>query len=250
MVGFGGIFLFDMVIDFGIVNMLVYVKGKGIILFELLVVVYYVKDGVKKVFVVGEDVKLMFGWIFGSIEVICLMCDGVIVDFDIVEEMIKYFICKVYKCIIFLKLKIVVCVFYGVILVEKCVICQLVLFVGVWCVGLIVEFIVVVIGVGMFIIDLIGLMVVDIGGGIIEVVVLLLGDIVYVCLVCVGGDCMDEVIINYLCCQYNLLIGEVIVECIKISIGIVCMLDDGCGSLMQICGCDLLNGVLKEIEIS
>lgn len=119
----GGLFLLDMVIDLGMVNMFVYVKGKGVVMLELLVVVYYVKDGVKKVLVVGEDVKLMLGWMSGFIEVICLMCEGVIVDFDIVEEMIKYFICKVYKCLIFFKFKIIVCVFYGVILVEKCVIC-------------------------------------------------------------------------------------------------------------------------------
>lgn len=78
------------------------------------------------------------------------------------------------------------------------------------------ELIVVVIGVGMFIIELIGSMVVDIGGGIMEVVVLFLGDVVYVCLVWIGGDWMDDVLINYLCCNYNLLVGELMVEWVKI----------------------------------
>lgn len=81
---------------------------------------------------------------------------------------------------------------------------------------------VVVIGVGFLVNDVIGFMIVDVGGGIMEIVVFLFGGIVYFRFVCVGGDKMDEVIVSYIWCMYNLLIGEVSVECIKKEVGFVC----------------------------
>ena len=89
-----GLFSQDMAIDLGTANTLVYVKGRGVILSEPSVVAYHVKDGVKRVLAVGEDAKLMLGRTPGSIEAIRPMREGVIADFDVAEEMIKYFIRK------------------------------------------------------------------------------------------------------------------------------------------------------------
>ena len=108
-----GMFSRDMAIDLGTANTLVYVKGRGVILSEPSVVAYHVKDGVKKVLAVGEDAKLMLGRTPGSIEAIRPMREGVIADFDVAEEMIKYFIRKVHRRSGFSKPKIIVCVPHG-----------------------------------------------------------------------------------------------------------------------------------------
>ncbi|PUB16418.1 rod shape-determining protein [Yoonia sediminilitoris] len=250
MAGFGGLFSSDMAIDLGTANTLVYVRGKGIILSEPSVVAYHVKDGVKKVLAVGEDAKLMLGRTPGSIEAIRPMRDGVIADFDTAEEMIKHFIRKVHRRTTFSKPKIIVCVPHGATPVEKRAIRQSVLSAGARRAGLIAEPIAAAIGAGMPITDPTGSMVVDIGGGTTEVAVLSLGDIVYARSVRVGGDRMDEAIINYLRRQHNLLIGESTAERIKTSIGTARMPDDGRGQSMHIRGRDLLNGVPKETEIS
>jgi rod shape-determining protein MreB len=250
MFGLGGLFSSDMAIDLGTANTLVFVKGKGIILSEPSVVAYHVKDGVKKVLAVGEDAKLMLGRTPGSIEAIRPMRDGVIADFDTAEEMIKHFIRKVHRRSTFSKPKIIVCVPHGATPVEKRAIRQSVLSAGARRAGLIAEPIAAAIGAGMPITDPTGNMVVDIGGGTTEVAVLSLGDIVYARSVRVGGDRMDEAIINYLRRQHNLLIGESTAERIKTSIGTARMPDDGRGQTMHIRGRDLLNGVPKETEIT
>lgn len=113
--------------------------------------------------------------------------------------------------------------------------------VGVCEVYFIDELMVVVIGVGLFVLEVIGLMVVDIGGGIIEVVIILFNGVVYLLFVCIGGDKFDEVIINYICCNFGLLIGEVIVECIKYEIGVVYLGEEVCE--IEVCGCNLVEGV-------
>ncbi|MFQ3255149.1 MAG: rod shape-determining protein MreB, partial [Loktanella salsilacus] len=113
------LFSSDMAIDLGTANTLIYIKGRGIVLSEPSVVAYHVKDGVKKVLAVGEDAKLMLGRTPGSIEAIRPMRDGVIADFDVAEEMIKYFIRKVAKRSTFSKPKIIVCVPHGATPVEK-----------------------------------------------------------------------------------------------------------------------------------
>lgn len=253
MVGFSsltGMFSQDMAIDLGTANTLVYVKGKGIILSEPSVVAYHVKDGVKKVLAVGEDAKLMLGRTPGSIEAIRPMREGVIADFDVAEEMIKHFIRKVHKRSTFSKPKIIVCVPHGATPVEKRAIRQSVLSAGARKAGLIAEPIAAAIGAGMPITDPTGNMVVDIGGGTTEVAVLSLGDIVYARSVRVGGDRMDEAIINYLRRQQNLLVGESTAERIKTSIGTARMPADGRGASMIIRGRDLLNGIPKELEIT
>jgi rod shape-determining protein MreB len=178
------------------------------------------------------------------------MREGVIADFDVAEEMIKHFIRKVHKRSTFSKPKIIVCVPHGATPVEKRAIRQSVLSAGARKAGLIAEPIAAAIGAGMPITDPMGNMVVDIGGGTTEVAVLSLGDIVYARSIRVGGDRMDESIINYLRRHHNLLVGESTAERIKTSIGIARTPDDGRGSSMMIRGRDILNGIPKEIEIT
>lgn len=245
-----GMFTSDMAIDLGTANTLVYVKGRGIILSEPSVVAYHVKEGVRRVLAVGEDAKLMLGRTPGSIEAIRPMREGVIADFDTAEAMIKHFIRKVHRRTTFSKPKIIICVPHGATPVEKRAIRQSVLSAGARRAGLIAEPIAAAIGAGMPITDPTGNMVVDVGGGTTEVAVLSLGDIVYARSVRVGGDRMDEAIINYLRRQQNLLVGDSTAERIKTSIGTARMPDDGRGETMKIRGRDLLNGVPKETEIS
>ncbi|MGR3724440.1 rod shape-determining protein [Abyssibius alkaniclasticus] len=245
-----GLFSADMAMDLGTANTLVYVKGKGIILNEPSVVAYHIRDGKKQVLAVGEEAKLMIGRTPGSIEAIRPMRDGVIADFAVAEEMIKYFIRKVHKRGSFAKPRVIVCVPYGATPVEKRAIRQSVLGAGARIAGLIAEPIAAAIGAGMPITDPTGSMVVDIGGGTTEVAVLSLGDIVYARSVRVGGDRMDEGIISYLRRQHNILIGESTAERIKTAIGTARMPDDGRGASMLIRGRDLLNGVPKETEIT
>jgi rod shape-determining protein MreB len=245
-----GIFSSDMAIDLGTANTLVYVRGKGIVLNEPSVVAYQVKDGRKMVLAVGDDAKLMLGRTPGSIEAIRPMRDGVIADFDSAEEMIKHFIRKVHRRTTLSKPKIIVCVPYGATPVEKRAIRQSVLSAGARRAGLIPEPIAAAIGAGMPITDPTGNMVVDIGGGTTEVAVLSLGDIVYARSARVGGDRMDEAIINYLRRQMNLLVGETTAERNKTTIGTARMPDDGRGQTMLIRGRDILNGVPKELEVN
>ena len=247
---FFGLFSTDIAIDLGTANTLIYVKGKGVILNEPSVVAYHVKDGKKQVLAVGEDAKLMLGRTPGSIEAIRPMREGVIADFDSAEVMIKHFMKKVFKRTSFSKPKVIVCVPHGATPVEMRAIRQSVLSAGARKAGLIAEPIAAAIGAGMPITEPTGSMVVDIGGGTTEVAVLSLGDVVYARSVRVGGDRMDEAIVNYLRRHHNLLIGDQTAEKVKTSIGTARMPDDGRGATMQVRGRDLLNGVPKEVEIT
>ena len=246
---FGGMFSSDMAIDLGTANTLIYVKGKGIVLNEPSVVAFHVKDGKKTVLAVGEEAKLMLGRTPGSIQAIRPMRDGVIADFDVAEEMIKFFIRKVHRRG-WGKPKIICCVPHGATPVEKRAIRESMMAAGARKAGLISEPIAAAIGAGMPITEPTGNMVVDIGGGTTEVAVLSLGDVVYARSVRVGGDRMDEAIVSYLRRNHNLLVGESTAEKIKMTIGTARMPDDGRGQRMEVRGRDLLNGVPKEIEIN
>ncbi len=247
---FGGLFSSDIAIDLGTANTLVYVKGKGIVLNEPSVVAYHVKDGRKKILAVGEDAKLMLGRTPESIQAIQPMRDGVIADFDVAEEMIKYFIRKVYRRTTLAKPRIIVCVPHGATSVERRAIRQSVLAAGGRKAGLIAEPIAAALGVGLPIASPAGSMVVDIGGGTTEVAVLSLCDIVYAQSVRVGGNRMDEYLVSYLRRQMNLLVGQPTAERIKTQIGTARTPVDGRGTTLKIRGRDLLNGVPKEIEIT
>lgn len=240
----------DIAIDLGTANTLVYVKDRGVILNEPSVVAYQVSNGVKKVLAVGEDAKLMLGRTPGSIQAIRPMRDGVIADFDVAEAMIKHFITKVTRRFSFIKPKVLVCVPHGATPVEKRAIRQSVLSAGARKAGLVPEPIVAAIGAGMPIASPTGNMVVDIGGGTSEVAVLSLADIVYAQSVRVGGDKMDEALVNYIRRNHSLLIGDATAERIKMTIGTALAPKSGQGDSLLIRGRDLIHGIPKEIEIT
>ena len=240
----------DMAIDLGTANTLVYVKGRGIVLNEPSVVAIAEVKGKKQVLAVGEEAKQMLGRTPGNIRAIRPLRDGVIADFEVAEEMIKYFIRKVHNRRTFASPLVVVCVPSGSTAVERRAIQESAESAGARKVYLIEEPMAAAIGSGLPVTEPTGSMVVDIGGGTTEVAVLSLGGIVYSRSVRVGGDKMDEAIIGYIRRNHNLLVGEGSAARIKEVIGSACPPDDGDGRTMEIKGRDLMNGVPKELLIS
>ena len=239
-----------MAIDLGTANTLVYVKGKGIVLNEPSVVAIAEVKGKKQVLAVGEEAKQMLGRTPGNISAIRPLRDGVIADFEVAEEMIKYFIRKVHNRRSFASPLVIVCVPSGSTAVERRAIQESAESAGARRVLLIEEPMAAAIGAGLPVTEPTGSMVVDIGGGTTEVAVLSLGGIVYSRSVRVGGDKMDEAIIAYIRRNHNLLVGEGSAARIKEDIGSACPPDEGDGRTMEIKGRDLMNGVPKELIIS
>lgn len=240
----------DMAIDLGTANTLVYVRNRGIVLNEPSVVAIALHKGKKTVLAVGEEAKLMVGRTPGNIQAIRPLRDGVIADFEVAEEMIKHFIRKVHNRRTFTAPQIIVCVPSGSTAVERRAIQEAAESAGGRRVFLIEEPMAAAIGAGMPVTDPTGSMVVDIGGGTTEVAVLSLGGIVYAGSVRVGGDKMDESIINYIRRNHNLLIGEATAEKIKHEIGSAAIMPgDDPDVSMSIKGRSLLDGIPKEITI-
>ena len=240
----------DIAIDLGTANTLVYVRGKGIVLNEPSVVAIKEYNGKKQVLAVGNEAKQMLGRTPGNIKAIRPLKNGVIADFEIAEEMIKYFIRKVHNRRTFASPMIIVCVPSGSTAVESRAIQESAEAAGARKVWLIEEPMAAAIGAGLPVTEPTGSMVVDIGGGTTEVAVLSLGGIVYARSVPVGGDKMDAAIVSYIRKNMNLLVGESSAERIKKEIGSACPPPKGEGRTIDIKGRDLLNGVPKEIEVS
>jgi len=240
----------DMAIDLGTANTLVYVKGRGVVLNEPSVVAIADVKGKKHVLAVGNEAKQMLGRTPGNINAIRPLRDGVIADFEVAEEMIKYFIRKVHNRRSFASPQIIVCVPSGSTAVERRAIQDSAESAGARRVLLIEEPMAAAIGAGLPITEPSGSMVVDIGGGTTEVAVLSLGGIVYSRSVRVGGDKMNEAIIAYIRRNHNLLVGESSAERIKEEIGSACPPEEGEGRTMEIKGRDLMNGVPKELIMS
>ncbi len=240
----------DMAIDLGTANTLVYVKGKNIVLNEPSVVAIVELKGKKQVLAVGNEAKQMLGRTPGNIQAIRPLRDGVIADFEIAEDMIKYFIRKVHNRRSFASPLIVICVPSGSTAVERRAIQESAEAAGARKVFLIEEPMAAAIGAGLPVTEPTGSMVVDIGGGTTEVAVLSLGGIVYARSVRVGGDKMNEAIIAYIRRNHNLLVGEGSSERIKEEIGSACPPEEGEGQTMEIKGRDLMNGVPKELILS
>ena len=245
-----GVFSNDLAIDLGTANTLVYMKGKGIVVSEPSVVA--VKTGAagqRKVLAVGTDAKEMLGRTPGSIVAIRPMKDGVIADFDYTEEMLRYFIRKVHNRKNLVRPRIVICVPSGITQVEKRAVRESAESAGAREVYLIEEPMAAAIGAGMPVTEASGNMIVDIGGGTTEVAVISLAGIVYAQSVRVGGDKMDEAIVQYMKRKYNLLIGERTAEAVKIGIGNVYAGDQE-AEITHIKGRDLVSGIPKTMEIS
>jgi len=245
-----GMFSNDLAIDLGTANTLVYLKGKGIVVSEPSVVAVQ-KDamGQKKVLAVGMEAKKMLGRTPGSIVAIRPMKDGVIADFDITEEMLRYFIRKVHNRKTLVRPRIVICVPSGITQVEKRAVKESAESAGAREVYLIEEPMAAAIGSGLPITEASGNMIVDIGGGTTEVAVISLAGIVYAKSVRVGGDKLDEAIVQYMKRKYNLLIGERTAEQIKIEIGSAYPYTGAEVRTMEVKGRDLVSGIPKTLEI-
>ncbi len=220
---FRGYFSNDLAIDLGTANTLIFVRGKGIVLDEPSVVAIRQElgpNGKKTIQAVGLAAKQMLGRTPGNISAIRPMKDGVIADFTITEQMLKYFIKKIHDSrMLSPSPRIIICVPCGSTQVERRAIKESALGAGARQVFLIDEPMAAAIGADLPIAEPSGSMVVDIGGGTTEVGVISLGGIVYASSVRVGGDKFDEAIINYIRRNYGMLVGETTAEMIKKQIG-------------------------------
>jgi len=241
-----GMFSNDMGIDLGTANTLVYVKGQGIVLCEPSVVA--IQRGQGGVLSVGEEAKRMLGRTPGSILAIRPMKDGVIADFEITEAMLRYFIKKVHSHRVLVRPRMVVAVPSGITEVEKRAVRDSALHAGAREVHLVPEPVAAAIGVGLPIQDPAGNMIVDIGGGTTEMAVISLSDIVFSKSIRVGGDEMDDAIIQHMKKTYNLMIGERTAEEIKVKMGSAYPLEQEV--TMEVRGRDLVAGLPKTVSIA
>jgi rod shape-determining protein MreB len=244
-----GFFSNDLAIDLGTANTLVYAKGRGIVSSEPSVVAVQTDHrGVDRVRAVGKEAKSMLGRTPGSIRAVRPLKDGVIADFEIAEAMLRYFIQRAHNRSTLLRPRIVISVPSGITEVEKRAVRESALSASAREVFLLEEPMAAAIGAGLPITEPSGNMIIDIGGGTTEVAVISLSGIVYANSVRVGGDKMDDAILNYIKRKYNLLIGERTAERIKIEIGTAYPLDDV--RTMFVKGRDLVAGVPKTLEVN
>jgi len=243
-----GFFSNDLAIDLGTANTLVYAKGKGIVLREPSVVAVR-KDarGYGKVLAVGTEAKKMLGRTPANIVAVRPMKDGVIADFEVTEAMLRHFIRKVHNRRTLIRPRIIICVPSGITQVEKRAVRESAESAGAREVYLIEEPMAAAIGAGLPVTEPTANMIVDIGGGTTEVAVISLAGIVYSKSVRVGGDKMDEAILQYIKRNYNLLIGERSAEAIKITIGNSYPGEEK--EIMEIKGRDLVSGIPKILTI-
>ncbi len=245
-----GMFSNDLAVDLGTANTLVYVKGKGIVGNEPSVVAVQEElRGPKKILAVGKEAKDMVGRTPGSIMAIRPLKDGVIADFDVAQKMLEYFIRKTHNNRkSFVRPRIIVSVPIGITEVEKRAVKESAEAAGAREVYLMEETMSAALGAGMPVTEPTGNMVVDIGGGTTGVAVISLAGIVVSKSVRVGGDKLDESIMQYVKRNYNMLIGERTAEEIKIKLAQ--LYGNGEIKTMQVKGRDLRAGVPKTIDIT
>lgn len=239
-------FIKDMGIDLGTANTLVYIKGKGIVAREPSVVA--IETHTRKVLAVGEEAKKMIGRTPGTIVAIRPLKDGVIADFDVTQNMLKYFIKLASPRRSLFQPRVVVCVPSGVTEVEKRAVEEAAIHAGARDAYLIEEPMAAAIGAGLPVHEATGSMIVDIGGGTTEVAIISLGGIVTSKSIRVGGDELDESIVSYIKKEYSLMIGERTAESIKITIGSADTSTDE--KTMDIRGRDLISGLPKTVSIT
>jgi rod shape-determining protein MreB len=241
-----GLFSNDMGIDLGTATTLVFVKGEGVVLCEPSVVA--IERGTSHVLAVGEEAKRMLGRTPGNIIAIRPMKDGVISDFEITEAMLRYFIKKVHHRKVLVRPRIVIAIPSGITEVEKRAVKDSAERAGAREVFLIEEPIAAAIGVGLPIQEPIGNMIIDIGGGTTEIAVISLCGTVFSKSIRIGGDEMNEAVIEYLKKTYNLMVGERTAEEIKIKIGSAYPLEEEMS--MEVKGRDLVAGLPKTVTIT
>jgi len=239
----------DLAIDLGTANTLIYVRGMGIVSNEPSVVaVQQDSRGGKTVLAVGKQAKEMLGRTPGNIVVIRPMKDGVIADFEITAAMLRYFIRAAHNRSTLVKPRIIIGIPSGITEVERRAVRETAKSAGAREVYLIEQPIAAAIGTGLPITEPSGNMIVDIGGGTSDVAVISLAGIVCAKSVRVGGDKMDEAIVQHIKRRYNLLIGERTAELIKMTIGNAYPSDEVL--TMDIKGRDLVAGVLRTLTVS
>lgn len=241
----------DLAIDLGTANTLIHVRDKGIILNEPSVVA--IKDSAqggagKVVLAVGQEAKDMLGRTPGEIQAIRPMRDGVIADFDVTEDMLKFFIRKVQETRFFTSPKIVICVPCGATQVERRAIRESALRAGAREVYLIEEPMAVALGANLPVAEPVGSMVVDIGGGTTEVGILSLGGMVYANSLRVAGDAFDAAIMAHVRRSHNMLIGEATAERVKKDIAAACA--DSTVMETEIKGRDVSEGMSRKLTIT
>ncbi|MCQ6274640.1 rod shape-determining protein [Bacillus sp. V3B] len=236
----------DIGIDLGTANVLIHVKGRGIVLNEPSVVA--IDKNTNRVLAVGEEARRMVGRTPGNIVAIRPLKDGVIADFDVTESMLKYFINKLNVKGFLSKPRILICCPTNITSVEQKAIKEAAEKSGGKKIYLEEEPKVAAIGAGMDIFQPSGNMVVDIGGGTTDVAVLSMGDIVTANSIKMAGDKFDAEILSYIKKQYKLLIGERTAENIKITIGTV--FPEGRQEEMDIRGRDMVSGLPRTISVS
>jgi rod shape-determining protein MreB and related proteins len=241
-----GVFSNDVAIDLGTANTLVYLKGKGIVLNEPSVVA--VDRTTNKVIAVGKEAKSMLGRTPDEIHAVRPLKDGVIADFEKTEDLLREFIQKALRRRTWVRPRIIICVPSGITEVEKRAVQDSAQHAGAREVLLVPEPIAAAIGVGLPVGKPSGNMIIDIGGGTTEIAVMALNSIVNQQSIRVGGDEMDEAIVQYVKKAYNLLIGEQTAEQIKIKIGSAFRLEQE--EEMEIKGRDLVAGIPKTMKIS
>lgn len=243
----------DMAIDLGTANTLIYIKGRGVVLKEPSVVAVAENRllGRKEVLAVGEEAKKMLGRTPGTISAVRPLRDGVIADFEIAEEMIKYFIRKIHNCSIMTAPLIIICVPSCATQVERRAIQEAADAAGARKVYVVEESTAAAVGAGLPVEKPVGSMVLDIGGGTTEISVMSLGGVVYSNAVRFAGDQMDTDIIDYVRKNKNLLIGEATAEEIKEKIGCaIAPKDKAKEKSLKIKGRDMISGIPRETTIT
>jgi rod shape-determining protein MreB len=245
---FFGNFSKDIGIDLGTANTLVYVRGKGIVINEPSVVAINKKTG--QVLAIGKEAKKMVGKTPGHIVAIRPLVDGVVSDFEVTQQMLKYFIDKVHEggFTLFPRPRVVIGIPSEVTEVEKRAVIDAAINAGAREAYLIDEPMAAAIGARLPVQDASGNMVVDIGGGTTDIAVISLGGIVVSRNLRIAGDEMNEDIVRYCRDEFNLLIGEKTAEDVKISIGSACPQKEKRHA--QVRGRDLVTGLPKEVRIT
>ena len=238
----------NMGIDLGTANTLVYVQGKGIVLQEPSVVA--IERNTNRVLAVGSEAREMVGRTPGNIIAVRPMADGVIADFDVTERMLRHFISKASRRRGIFRPLVVVAVPSGVTEVEKRAVIDATLSAGAKDARLIEEPMAAAIGSGLPVQEPTGSMIVDIGGGTTEVAVISLGGIVSHRSIRVGGDELDEAIVQHVRRTYNLLIGERTAERVKHEVGTAFLEKDRERNSTEIRGRDLVTGLPKTVTVT
>ncbi|HSK96688.1 MAG TPA: rod shape-determining protein, partial [Euzebyales bacterium] len=244
----GALFGRDLAVDLGTANTLVYVRGRGIVLNEPSVVAIDTTTGA--LLAVGAEAKRMIGRTPGHISAIRPLKDGVIADFDVTEQMLRYFMQRVTgrRPSLLSKPRVVVCVPSGVTSVEQRAVEDASIHAGARAAYIIEEPMAAAIGAGLPVHEPMGNMIVDVGGGTTEVAVISLGGIVTSVSIRIGGDEIDEAIVAHVKRQHSMMLGERTAERVKLAIGNAFPLDEERHA--EIRGRDLVTGLPKTVVVS